>query len=118
MMRSAYYDAWSKEKFHRKALLSKAFPLRSQALVLNAYMDYLQYQSMQEKSDREIKIPRSVLLARSRLPATDDGLGDIITRFSSRPDQGHGTDRFRLGIGHNKLTSLSWNSLIVRLIMI
>ena len=43
---------------------------RSQALVLNAYMDYLQYQSMQEKSDKEIKIPRSVLLARSRLQAT------------------------------------------------
>ncbi|SEL52763.1 DUF4105 domain-containing protein [Nitrosovibrio tenuis] len=73
---------------------------RSQALVLNAYMDYSQYQSMQETSDKEIKIPRSVLLARSRLQADDDGLGGI-TRFSSRPEHGHGTDRFLLGIGHN-----------------
>lgn len=73
---------------------------RSQALVLNAYMDYLQYQSMQEKSDKEIKIPRSVLLARSRLQNTDDANGEI-THFSSRPDLGHGTDRFRLGMGHN-----------------
>jgi hypothetical protein len=78
-----------------------SLPARSQALLLNAYMDYLQYRSMQEKSDKEIKIPRSVLLARSRLQATGDGLGDIITRFSTRPDQGHGTDRFRLGVGHN-----------------
>lgn len=79
----------------------KSLSAPSQALVLNAYMDYLQYQSMQEKSNGEIKIPRSVLLARSRLPATNDGLGDTITRLSSRPDHGHGTDRFRLGIGHN-----------------
>ncbi|MEO5654687.1 MAG: DUF4105 domain-containing protein, partial [Nitrosospira sp.] len=79
----------------------KGLSAPSQALVLNAYMDYLQYQSMQEKSTGEIKIPRSVLLARSRLPATDDGPIDTITRLSSRPDQGHGTDRFRLGIGHN-----------------
>jgi hypothetical protein len=78
-----------------------SLPARSQALLLNAYMDYLQYRSMQEKSDKEIKIPRSVLLARSRLQATGDGLGDIITRFSTRPDQGHGTDRFLLGVGHN-----------------
>lgn len=80
----------------------KSLSAPSQALVLNAYMDYLQYQSMQEKSTGNIKIPRSVLLARSRLPATTNGLADTITRFSSRPDHGHGTDRFRLGIGHNK----------------
>ncbi|MDN5880887.1 MAG: DUF4105 domain-containing protein, partial [Nitrosospira sp.] len=73
---------------------------QAQTLVLNAYMDYLQYQSMQEKSDKEIKIPRSVLLARSRLPNIDDAKGEI-TRLSSRPDLGHGTDRFRLGMGHN-----------------
>jgi hypothetical protein len=79
----------------------KSLSTRSQALILNAYMDYLQYRSMQEKSDKEIKIPRSVLLARSRLPATDDGLRDVITHFSTRPDQGHGTDRFRLAVGHN-----------------
>ncbi len=73
---------------------------RSQALVLNAYMDYLQYQSMQEKSDKEIKIPRSVLLARSRLQETQDPDSEI-TRFSSPPHLGHGTDRLRVGMGHN-----------------
>ncbi len=73
---------------------------RSQAPVLNAYMDYLQYQSMQEKSDKEIKIPRSVLLARSRLQETQDVNGEII-RFSSPPHLGHGTDRLRVGMGHN-----------------
>lgn len=79
----------------------RSLPVRSQALVLNAHMDYLQYYSMQEKSDKQIKIPRSVLLARSRLPVTDDA-NDVITRFSTRPDQGHGTDRFRVAVGHNK----------------
>jgi hypothetical protein len=71
---------------------------QSQALLLNAYMDYLQYQSMQEKSDKEIKIPHSVLLARSRLQVTDEENSEIM-RFSNPPDQGHGTDRLRLGMG-------------------
>ncbi|SDZ16900.1 protein of unknown function [Nitrosomonas sp. Nm58] len=72
----------------------------SQALLLDAYMDYLQYKSMQEKSGREVKIPHSILLARSRLQITDNG-NDLMTRFSNSPDRGHGTDRFRLGVGHN-----------------
>lgn len=80
----------------------KSLSTRSQTLVLNAYMDYLQYQSMQEKTDKEVRIPLPVLRARSRLPASDDGQADFITRFSSRPDHGHGTDRFRAGAGHNK----------------
>ena len=74
-------------------------PVRSQANLLNAYMDYRQYYSMQEDSNHEIKIPRAVLLARSRLPPTEDN--DQTIRFSSPPHQGHGTDRFRLGWGHN-----------------
>ncbi|SCY32366.1 protein of unknown function [Nitrosospira sp. Nl5] len=73
---------------------------RSQALVLNAYMDYLQYRSMQEKSDKEIKIPHSVLLARSRLKDIPDVI-DKARRFSSPPELGHGTDRLRVGMGHN-----------------
>jgi hypothetical protein len=78
-----------------------SLPERSQALLLNAYMDYLQYRSMQEKSDKEIKIPRSVLLARSRLQTAGNKLEGIVKRFSSAPHEGHGTDRFRLGVGHN-----------------
>lgn len=77
-------------------------PVRSKVLLLNAYMDYLQYQSMQEKSDREVKIPYPVLLARSRLPATEDEVTDPARYFSSPPHEGHGTDRFLAGVGHNK----------------
>ena len=73
---------------------------RSQALLLDTYIDYLQYHSLQEKSDNELKIPHSILLARSRLQVADDGKNSI-TRFSSPPNLGHGTDRFRVGMGHN-----------------
>lgn len=78
----------------------KQLPDPSKALLLNAYMDYLQYLSMQRKTDKEVKIPRSVLLARSRLPISDDG-NNQIAQFSTRPDRGHGTDRLQFGAGHN-----------------
>ena len=77
-----------------------SFPAQSQALLLDTYMDYLQYKSMQQKSDQEVKIPHSVLLARSRLQVADDET-ESITYFSSPPDLGHGADRFRFGMGHN-----------------
>ena len=79
-------------------------PDHSKTLILNAYMDYLQYLSMQRETDKEVKIPRSVLLARSRLPITDDG-NDQMAHFSTQPDRGHGTDRFQLGVGHNNQES-------------
>lgn len=80
-----------------------SLPVRSKVLLLNAYMDYLQYQSMQEKSDRDVKIPYPVLLARSRLPATSDEETDPVAHyFSSPPHEGHGTDRLLVGVGHNK----------------
>jgi hypothetical protein len=75
--------------------------VRSKALLLNAYMDYLQYKGMQNEADRQkVNIPRSVLLARSRLQfvSTED---DWITQFSSPPDLGHGADRVRFGSGFN-----------------
>lgn len=83
-----------------ESIIFGSLSTRSQAIVLNAYMDYLQYQSMQEKNDKGVKIPRSVLLARSRLQETED-VNSEITRFSSPPHLGHGTDRLRLGMGHN-----------------
>jgi hypothetical protein len=76
------------------------FSTHSQALLLDTYMDYLQYYSLQEKSDQAVKIPHSILLARSRLPAAEIERGGI-TRFSSPPNLGHGTDRFRSGVGQN-----------------
>jgi len=77
-----------------------SLPTRVQALLLDAYMDYLQYQSMQQASDQEVKIPRSILSARSRL-RVDSDQNEGITLFSSPPHLGHGTDRVRLGFGHN-----------------
>lgn len=75
-------------------------PAKAQALLLDAYMDYLQYKSMQQPSDDDIKIPYSVLLARSRLQA-DEHTREPLPYFSSPPDMGHGADRFRIGMGHN-----------------
>ncbi|WP_292986477.1 DUF4105 domain-containing protein [Nitrosomonas sp.] len=73
---------------------------QSQVLLLDTYMDYLQYQSMQQKSDHDVKIPHSVLLTRSRLQVTEEKT-EAITYFSSPPDFGHGADRLRIGMGHN-----------------
>lgn len=74
--------------------------MQSQALLLDAYMDYLQHKSMQQPSDHEVKIPYSVLLARSRLPV-DEEKSESVTYFSSPPELGHGADRLRIGMGHN-----------------
>ncbi len=88
------------EKITPDNLDFKELPVPSQALLLNAYMDLLQHKSMQEEDGKEVKIPHSILLARSRLQSTDTE-NDLATLFSTPPDQGHGADRFRLGMGHN-----------------
>tara|TARA_R110002073_G_scaffold31157_4_gene95890 strand:- start:5795 stop:7738 length:1944 start_codon:yes stop_codon:yes gene_type:complete len=76
-------------------------PEHSSALLLNAYMDYLQYTNLQKKEEnQQDKIPHPVLLARSRLHVGRKD-HEWITRFSSSPDLGHGADRLRLGAGHN-----------------
>ncbi len=73
---------------------------QSQAYLLDAYMDLLQYKSMQEEISNEVKIPHSILLTRSRLQVSGEEQNSI-THFSSPPDLGHGADRFRVGMGHN-----------------
>ncbi len=76
-------------------------PVRSKALLLNAYMDYLQYKGMQnERGTQQAKIPHSVLLARSRLQFISNE-DDWITQFSSPPDLGHGADRVHFATGLN-----------------
>ena len=83
-------------------------PEQSRALILNAYMDYLQYQSMQkEEIAQEVQIPHSILLARSRLQNVRDESDepdqvDQVIHFSSSPEQGHGADRARFGMGFNQ----------------
>ncbi len=76
-------------------------PVESRARILDGYLDYLQYKGMQdnEMENGSVRIPRSVLLARSRLNHQSPEEEPI--RFSSRPDWGHGTDRLRFGVGHN-----------------
>ena len=79
----------------------QARPVESQALILDAYLDYLQYKSMQAKSGGgPAGLSRSVLLARSRLNHVRES-GPAAT-FSTPPHLGHGADRLRIGLGHNE----------------
>ena len=72
------------------------------ALILDAYLDYLQYLGMQEENvdpDKPLHIPHAILLERSKLKyKRKDGKP---TQFSTRPELAHGTDRLRLGVGIN-----------------
>lgn len=79
-----------------------ALTVPEKALVLDAYLDYLEYLYVQDRAINPrapIRIPQDVLLARAELKHQR---GDTeITRFSSPPEKGHGTDRFRLSTGLN-----------------
>ena len=79
----------------------KGMQVSSQALVLDAYLDYLEYKGMQVTEDEAsgIRIPRPVLLARSRLNVQREDLKEV--RFSTPPDLAHGSNRLRFGVGHN-----------------
>ncbi len=72
------------------------------ALVLDAYLDYLEYEGLgQEDFDpkKPLRIPHAILLERSRLKYKRQDTE--ITQFSAPPETAHGTDRARLGIGIN-----------------
>ncbi len=72
------------------------------ALVLDAYLDYLEYKGLgQEDLDpkKPLMIPHSVLLERSRLKYKRQARE--VAEFSEPPEKGHGTDRARVGIGVN-----------------
>lgn len=94
------FQALVEEKITPENPAFRNLPVQSQMYLLDAYMDLLQYKSMQEEISNEVKIPHSILLARSRLQVTDIE-EDLTTHFSSPPHQGHGTDRFRVASGHN-----------------
>ncbi len=79
-----------------------ALPEPAKALLLSAYMDFLQYINLQKKEEtQQNKIPHSILLARSRLKVAPVKQDAAEIQFSSPPDQGHGADRLQLGFGHN-----------------
>ena len=72
------------------------------ALVLDAYLDYLEYEGLgQEDFDpkKPLRIPHAILLERSKLKYKRQD--KEVTQFSAPPETAHGTDRVRLGVGIN-----------------
>ena len=72
------------------------------ALVLDAYLDYLEYEGLgQEDFDpqKPLRIPHAVLLERSKLKYKRKDAD--LTPFSAPPESAHGTDRVKLGVGVN-----------------
>jgi hypothetical protein len=72
------------------------------ALVLDAYLDYLEYQGLGAEDfdpKKPLKIPHDILLERSKLKYKRQDTE--VTQFSSPPETAHGTDRVGLGIGVN-----------------
>jgi hypothetical protein len=72
------------------------------ALVLDAYLDFLEYEGL-GKADvdpqKPLRIPHTILLERSKLKFKRQDTE--VTQFSAPPETAHGTDRVRLGIGIN-----------------
>ena len=72
------------------------------ALVLDAYLDYLEYEGLGEENfdpKKPLRIPHAILVERSKLKYKRKDTE--ITRFSAPPETAHGTDRVRLGVGLN-----------------
>ncbi len=70
------------------------------ALVLDAFLDYAQYQNMRSKKEEDDRIlvkNREVLLERSKLRFKFND--EKHTEFSTRPELGHGSDRLKMGFG-------------------
>lgn len=77
--------------------------VRSKALVLDAYLDYTQYQNMRKAKTAEFidKETRKILLERSKLDYRRADVPEIIP-FSTPPELGHGSARVRFGYGGNE----------------
>jgi uncharacterized protein DUF4105 len=72
------------------------------ALVLDAYLDYLEYKGLGEEDfdpQKPLRIPHAILLERSKLKYKRQDTE--VTQFSAPPEMAHGTDRVRLGVGIN-----------------
>jgi hypothetical protein len=72
------------------------------ALVLDAYLDYLEYEGLGKEDfdpQKPLRIPHSILLERSKLKYKRQNTEK--THFSAPPETAHGTDQLRLGIGVN-----------------
>lgn len=73
------------------------------AMVLDAYLDYTQYRNMQKERSAAAIDPttRQILLERSQLDYRREDSPEPV-RFSTPPEQGHGSARLGLGIGRNE----------------
>ena len=72
------------------------------ALVLDTYLDYLEYKGLGEENfdpKKPLRIPHSVLLERSKLKYKRQDTD--MTEFSAPPETAHGADQLRLGVGVN-----------------
>lgn len=80
----------------------QSLSIPEKALVMDAYLDYLEYLYVQDRAVNPmapIRIPQSILLERARLGYKRGDTG--IDWFSTPPEGGHGTDRFRVAVGVN-----------------
>jgi hypothetical protein len=77
--------------------------VQSKALVLDAYLDYAQYQNMKKAKTAEFidQETRKILLERSKLDYRRTDASEIIP-FSAPPELGHGSARVRFGVGRNE----------------
>ncbi len=81
----------------------QALKVPEKALVLDAFLDYAQYQNMKskKKNDESIAVNnRPHLLARSKLRYKRNDSRP--TEFSTRPELGHGSDRLKIGFGQHE----------------
>lgn len=72
------------------------------ALVLDAYLDYLEYEGLGKDDfdpQKPLRIPHAILLERSKLKYKRQD--NEVTQFSAPPEMAHGTDRLGLGVGVN-----------------
>jgi len=72
------------------------------ALVLDAYLDYLEYKGLGKEGfdpKKPLRIPHAILLERSKLKYKRQDTE--VTQFSAPPETAHGTDQLRLGVGVN-----------------
>jgi hypothetical protein len=77
----------------------RGLPERQQALLLEGAYHLVRYQDVsgQREHTDAARLSRELLLARSRLPAEEDDPEPPVPQV--RPDQGHKTRRFALGLG-------------------
>lgn len=99
--KNVLYDLVESSKVPKKSSYQKLITPQK-ALVLDAYLDYLEYEGMGKKDfdpKRPLRIPHNILIERSKLKYKRQDAQ--WTQFSAPPETAHGTDRGRLGVGIN-----------------